>query len=165
MLPAAIAGVVLYAADFTRLSTFYSRLLGFTVLQTDTEHVLLRSAAFELVILTTAQSGAIGAEATRPPSPRTHTAIKPVFYVADLAAARVLAGELRGGVNAAGHEWRFQDCTVCDGFDPEGNIFQLRRRTSNPGAVLAVVYARSAVRRHRDLQANERCSRRAAPSH
>jgi catechol-2,3-dioxygenase len=128
MLPAPVAGVVLYAADLTRLSTFYSRLLGFTPLQADVEHVLLRSAAFELVILTTVQSRATEAEATRPPILRARTAIKPVFYVADLAAARVLAVELGGGVKAASHEWRFQDSTVCDGFDPEGNIFQLRRR-------------------------------------
>ena len=122
-----VAGAVIYASDFVRLSNFYSRLLGFVVVENDTEHVLLRSASFELVIITTAQSRET-VDVTAPPTPRMQVAIKPVFYVNDLAAARATAHALGGGLKPKVHEWHFRDCIVCDGFDPEGNIFQLRQR-------------------------------------
>ena len=46
--------------------------------------------------------------------------------------ARSLVVELGGGLNGPESEWRFQDCRVCDGHDPEGNVIQLRETISNP---------------------------------
>lgn len=57
-----------------------------------------------------------------------HADDEPVFYVPDLAAARRVARELGGALKSVDDEWRFQDSIVCDGYDPEGNIFQLRQR-------------------------------------
>jgi predicted enzyme related to lactoylglutathione lyase len=119
------AGAVIYAADAARLSVFYARLTGFAIVQASDEYVLLRAPAFELVILTTAESRAAGNGSL---TPRTQAPIKPVFYVPDLAAARIVARELGGAVKSVDAEWRFHDSIVCDGHDPEGNIFQLRQR-------------------------------------
>jgi predicted enzyme related to lactoylglutathione lyase len=127
MRPSPSAGAVLYAADAARISAFYSALIGFQILHADDEYVLLRSDTYELVVLTTRESRAAGATLTQPPQPRTGTAIKPVFFVPDLSSARALAGQLGGGLDAATDEWRFGGCIVCDGFDPEGNVFQLRQ--------------------------------------
>jgi predicted enzyme related to lactoylglutathione lyase len=128
MLPSPAAGAVLYAANAARLSAFYSALIGFRVLHADEEYVLLRFEAFELVVLTTAESRAAGAAVTQPPTRRTKAAFKPVFFVSSIASARALAGELGGNLNPSTDEWRFQDFVVCDGVDPEGNVFQLRQR-------------------------------------
>jgi hypothetical protein len=118
-------GAVIYAADAARLSAFYARLNGFAVVQANDEYVVLRAPAFELVILATAESRAAGDAGH---TPRTKMAIKPVFYVPDLAAARIVARELGGAVKSVDDEWRFHDSIVCDGHDPEGNIFQVRQR-------------------------------------
>ena len=34
--------------------------------------------------------------------------------------------ELGGAIDAPQREWHFDGATVCDGYDPEGNILQLR---------------------------------------
>ena len=61
-----------------------------------------------------------------PPILREDTPIKLVFVVADIAAARASAAERGGSVNPVEHEWLFEGAKVCDGHDPEGNVFQLR---------------------------------------
>jgi len=33
---------------------------------------------------------------------------------------------LGGQLNSTAREWKFRDTRVCDGHDPEGNMFQLR---------------------------------------
>ena len=60
-----------------------------------------------------------------PPAPRTGSAIKLCFRVADvdeerarLAAAGVVMREIH----------RYSDVAFCDGLDPEGNVFQLTTR-------------------------------------
>ena len=60
-----------------------------------------------------------------PPEPREDTPIKLVFGVEDIAHARNRAAELCGAMNE--REWEFEGVKVCDGHDPEGNIFQLRQ--------------------------------------
>jgi len=66
-------------------------------------------------------------EIATPPEPREDTALKLVFSVEDIAHARERAAELGGAVNAMEREWEFEGARVCDGHDPEGNIFQLRQ--------------------------------------
>jgi predicted enzyme related to lactoylglutathione lyase len=62
-----------------------------------------------------------------PPEPREDTPLKPVFGVEDIAHARQRAAELGGAMNAVEREWEFEGAKVCDGHDPEGNVFQLRQ--------------------------------------
>jgi predicted enzyme related to lactoylglutathione lyase len=62
-----------------------------------------------------------------PPEPREDTPLKLVFGVEDIGRARLRAAELGGAVNATAREWQFDGDTVCDGIDPEGNVFQLRQ--------------------------------------
>jgi hypothetical protein len=62
-----------------------------------------------------------------PPEPREDTALKLVFGVENIARARRRAAELGGAVKAAEREWDFEGAKVCDGYDPEGNVFQLRQ--------------------------------------
>jgi predicted enzyme related to lactoylglutathione lyase len=127
MRDAPVAGAIIYAADPARLSDFYCRVQGFVLMHSDDEHFRLRLSTCELVILTTAESRAVANDPSSSPTPRNQVAIKPVFYVRDLEAVRNVARELGGVLNASNQEWRFEDSIVCDGYDPEGNIFQLRQ--------------------------------------
>ncbi len=61
-----------------------------------------------------------------PPARRENTAVKLVFVIDSLADARAAAAAAGGGLNAPDQEWDFQGARVCDGFDPEGNVIQLR---------------------------------------
>jgi predicted enzyme related to lactoylglutathione lyase len=119
------AGLVIYAADVRRLSAFYQAVAELAYSDGDDTHARLTRGGFDLVLLATDQSRA------RPISVvvrRSEAAIKPVFYVADLAAARQAAGRLGGSVGSA-KDWRFHGHALCDGVDPEGNVFQLRSAT------------------------------------
>jgi predicted enzyme related to lactoylglutathione lyase len=61
-----------------------------------------------------------------PPVRREDTAVKLWFAVPSLAAARSLVARLGGELNGPEREWQFEGDRVCDGHDPEGNVFQLR---------------------------------------
>jgi predicted enzyme related to lactoylglutathione lyase len=120
------AGAVLYAKELDRVAAFYRAVLGFAAVDRDAEHVRLEAHAFQLVVLQMPSQVAAGIELAVPPVPRADTAIKLVFVVPSISQARASAPGFGGSVKGAGSEWSFDGCTVCDGFDPEGNIFQLR---------------------------------------
>jgi predicted enzyme related to lactoylglutathione lyase len=120
------AGAVIYAKDFSRVSDFYAGVVGFEVAHSEADHVVLESRAFQLVVLSIPPAITSSIEITRPPLVRTETPIKLVFFVISISASREAAVRLGGQLNPAEREWRFQQATVCDGHDPEGNVFQLR---------------------------------------
>lgn len=51
----------------------------------------------------------------------------PRNFVVGIAATREVAQRFGGVVDPAHLEWRFDRHRVCDGHDPEGNVFQLRQ--------------------------------------
>jgi len=120
------AGAVLYAKDYLKLSEFYQRLLGMQLMAQDDEHVRLELPNSELVILQAPKHIADTITISKPPAPRQANPIKLVYYISDIAKARTTAKELNGNVNPSETEWFFREATVCDGYDCEGNIFQLR---------------------------------------
>lgn len=120
-------GAVIYAKELKRLADFYERVVGMRVCHIAKDHVMLESGAFQLVILQVPPRVAKTITVTVPPTRREDTPIKPVFFVESIARARQIAPECGGMVNAARREWSFDSVTVCDGCDPEGNVFQLRQ--------------------------------------
>ena len=82
----------------------------------------------QLVIVRIPPAIADAIDIARPPMVREDTPIKLVFAVDDIARARARASDLGGAVNPAERAWQFDGATVCDGHDPEGNVFQLRQR-------------------------------------
>ena len=48
------------------------------------------------------------------------------FATADIASVRASAPEYGRAVQPQGREWDFDGARMCDGNDPEGNVFQLR---------------------------------------
>jgi len=120
-----LTGAVLYAKDLPRLVEFYTEMTGLQLRTTQDEFAVLGGEP-QLVIVRIPQHIAESISVETPPVRREGTPIKLVFAIPDLAAARRSAPKRGGAVKPAEHEWIFEGVKVCDGHDPEGNIFQLR---------------------------------------
>lgn len=120
------AGAVLYAKDIDKVRTFYSIVAGLAVTSSEHDHVVLESPSFQLVLVAIPEKIALEIEISSPPVRRENTAIKLVFFVSSISAARAAAIDFEGQLNPSEREWIFQGNTVCDGFDPEGNVVQFR---------------------------------------
>ena len=127
MIHRGLIGAVLYAKDLRRLVDFYAAVAGLQVQSMEDGFAVLGAQPSRLVIVRVPSHIANTIEIETPPVQREDTPIKLVFGVADFAAARQSALDRGGAVNGVEREWSFGDAGVCDGRDPEGNIFQLRR--------------------------------------
>jgi predicted enzyme related to lactoylglutathione lyase len=125
------AGAVLYAKHLEATVAFYARVAGLRARPLRDDHVVLASTAFQLVVLRIQEPLARSIHVATPPVQREEAAVKLVFFVDSIAAARSAADALGGTVNPVDREWEFEGCGVCDGHDPEGNVFQLRERRAH----------------------------------
>ena len=122
-----LIGAVLYAKDLDRLVEFYSSVAGIQPQAMEKGFAILGSRPSQFVILRIPRRIADTIDIETPPELREDTALKLVFGVEDIAHARERAAALDGAMNAVEREWEFEGAEVCDGHDPEGNIFQLRQ--------------------------------------
>lgn len=120
-------GAVVFAKDLERIAHFYGKLLSMSVARADPHHVVLETDAFELVIHAIPETIARSIDVANPPSLRDEAPIKLQFPAANIAEAREIAAASGGQVNPVQREWEFDGVRVCDGYDPEGNVFQLRQ--------------------------------------
>jgi len=121
------AGAVLYAKNLAAVQSFYQKVTGLEVVLVEDAHVVLESSTFQLVILEIPEAIATSIIIDSPPKRRSETPIKLVFPVHSIIEARAASALFGGELNASEHEWKYQACRVCDGHDPEGNVFQLRQ--------------------------------------
>lgn len=146
-------GMVVFAADLNLLKNFYARIFDLQLEHADDEHARLTAGSLELVILQIAdhylqknepdlaepehqqapaqpnKPGTNKPKTNKPGTnkPRTMTPLKPVFFGSrPLHEYRQIIKEQQGAFNDADTEWSFEGNTVCDGWDPEGNVFQIR---------------------------------------
>jgi predicted enzyme related to lactoylglutathione lyase len=122
------AGAVLYAKNLALVKEFYEAVLSLNVEHAENDHVVLASTAFQLVILKVREHIASSIEIESPPRHRTEASIKLVFEVPSISAARAMTHLHGGELFPPEREWNFQGYRVCDGIDPEGNVFQFRQR-------------------------------------
>jgi len=120
------AGAVVYAKDIARLGVFYAAVAGLRVTHAGDDHIVVESASFQLVVHALPADVAASFEIVAPPLRREDAAVKLVFPVPSLGAARALAARHGGELDPAECEWQFQGHRICDGNDPEGNVIQLR---------------------------------------
>jgi catechol-2,3-dioxygenase len=116
--------VVLFVHDVPRLTQFYRAIAPLTLLQEDSDHAVLEVQGFQLII----HALRWAPEATTPPVPREDSYHKVCLPVASIAAAREAAAALGGVVQPVDRQWSARGFTACDGFDPEGNVLQVRER-------------------------------------
>lgn len=121
-------GVVIYVRRLGAMTAFYAGVTGLAITRTEETYTVLESAGHQVVLLRAPDDGAEAIDVEATARRRTETPIKPVFVVRSIAASREAAVELGGELNAREREWRFEGARVCDGQDPEGNVFQLRER-------------------------------------
>jgi predicted enzyme related to lactoylglutathione lyase len=127
-MPAAFhAGAVLYAKNVALVQGFYHAVLGLDVEHAETDHVVLASPAFQLVVLALKEPLASSIVIESPPQRRTDVPVKLAFEVASISAARAVAPTHGGELLPPEREWDFQGYRVCDGRDPEGNVVQFRQ--------------------------------------
>lgn len=120
-------GALVFAKDLQRVARFYAEVLALSATQAEQDHVTLESDIFQLVIHAIPRPIADSIRIAIPPEVREDTPIKLLLPVGSIAAARALAPSLGGQVGPVEREWELGDLRVCDGFDPEGNVFQLRQ--------------------------------------
>ncbi len=123
-------GAVLFVKDVARLSAFYAAVAGLAVTESGETWARLGAGAFELVVHGIPPHIAATFEISIPPARREDAAIKLVFPVASIADARAIAAQLGGELNPPDREWQLGTFRVCDGHDPEGNVFQVRASTT-----------------------------------
>ena len=122
------AGALIYAKDLNRLSQFYQALLSMRLLIADSEHHVIESADFQLVIHAIPAHVAATFEIATPPAPREEQAIKLFFTVMSLSDAATIAASLGGAL--IGQEYAGPGFNLRNGYDPEGNIFQVREHAA-----------------------------------
>jgi predicted enzyme related to lactoylglutathione lyase len=120
-----LVGAVLYVKDLPGLLGFYGSALGLTLRRSEADHAEFDAggAAFTLVQMPASLASQI--VVSQPPQRREDTPIKLILQVASLAAAREAVARGGGEMNPPERQWSWQGRTVCDGHDPEGNVFQL----------------------------------------
>ena len=122
-----LQNVIIYAKDMAPMARFYGELLGLTPAGTPTETWIEFSAGPCRISLHAIPSHiAAGIHIANPPEAREETPIKLCLPVADIDHARTKAAELGGKIGPKGNEWEARGFRACDGYDPEGNVFQVR---------------------------------------
>jgi len=119
------AGAVLFTINLMPLAKFYERVLGMHVRRTDHDHVVLENGAFRLVVHQIPEAYAKNISISIPPTVHSQSAIKLSFLVDSIPHARQTAAALGGVVYGPDKEWQYMESTFCDGYDPDGNVFQL----------------------------------------
>ena len=106
------------------MANFYSGLLGCEIVTHTEQFAKVSSASTDLLL------HKIPAEfqeaVQKPPTVREDSVWKPVFEVASIEFARVIAQELGGHIKDASAEWELDGVIHCDGHDTEGNVIQVR---------------------------------------
>jgi len=127
------AGVIVYAKDIQRLARFYAAVADLELMHEVDDHIVLESESVEVVIVAIPAATAARIVIKTPPDKREATAFKIAFGVASIAQAREAARAHGGEIYPPAKEWSFQGLRVCDGFDPEGNVIQLRELPADAG--------------------------------
>jgi hypothetical protein len=108
------------------MSNFYQSVVAMTRHSGDATHAVLEVEGFQLVVHGLRGEPGVSREATGPIHVREDSYVKVCLPVENLASARVRAAALNGELYPPEQEWEARGFRACDGYDPEGNVFQLR---------------------------------------
>jgi len=117
---------VIFAKDFEVLARFYRETAEMTEVHRDADHIVLNEEGFQVVIHGMPKQIGATIQITSPPAVREETSIKICLPVSSIEHARTKAAELGGRIGPQTQEWAAPGFRACDGYDPEGNVFQVR---------------------------------------
>jgi len=123
-----LARIIVFAKDMQEMASFYGNVIGMRQVETaDSSDVFISfdAGAAQLSLHAIPERYAAGIEIADPPVPREGTPLKFAFYAKNVAEVR--AELVERGANL-GPVREFGALHLCDGVDPEGNIFQLSNR-------------------------------------
>ena len=115
--------VVLWAEELKTAANFYAALLSAELSDESSDFVRVSSDQNQILLHAVPNEYRAGAAA--PPVLREDAVIKPVYQVASIAAARDAVSGMAGRVLSVDREQSYGATRYCDGFDTEGNVFQL----------------------------------------
>jgi catechol 2,3-dioxygenase-like lactoylglutathione lyase family enzyme len=119
-------GAVLYVRNLAAISAFYSAVLRQPLVYRDAYHAVLRCGAFALDIHQVPEHELAARKADTAREHHERAAVKLSFPVDSIARARQAAAEYGGELDRGPPRWVVEAQKICDGRDPEGNVFQLR---------------------------------------
>ena len=119
-------GAVLYASDYQHIAKFYVDVAGFRVCHSDCFFIHLETRTFQLVVLEADRNTIQQMTQSRSVNKRVSSPIKLVFFVDNISDVRGRVADLGGKLCKLESDSSFGHYKVCDGQDPEGNVFQLR---------------------------------------
>ena len=119
------AGLFLYAKDLERLVDFYESILAMSRLHASEDMVVLQSQGVQLIVHRIPAHIAAEIEIASPPILREESAMKFFFTISSIDGVRPVAAELGGMILGTIHQG--PGFHVCNAYDPEGNIFQVRQ--------------------------------------
>ncbi len=124
-------GAVLFVDNVTAMAEFYRDLVSMTVVQSDSDHVILEMEGLQLVIH--ALSSGPNSKSIDPQDLkiREDSYWKLCFPVGSIVEAREKALRLGGLIKPPDAEWEARGFRACDGHDPEGNVIQVREKTQS----------------------------------
>jgi predicted enzyme related to lactoylglutathione lyase len=118
-------GAVLFTVRLEQLSHFYEQVVGMRVIRMSSDHVVLEIGTFRLIVHQIPGEYAKNIVITSPPVVRESGATKLSFRVDSISRARQTAAELGGLVYGSEREWDNDGSRTCDGYDSDGNVFQV----------------------------------------
>jgi predicted enzyme related to lactoylglutathione lyase len=124
--------VVVFVTDVQRVSAFYRELASMRVLLQDDAHCVMEIEGFQLVV------HALRGEPAVLPNKEGHMPVRADSYVKlclpveSVATARAVALKYGGAIKPPEHEWEARGFRACDGYDPEGNVIQVRENAVRP---------------------------------
>ena len=116
-----------YATDARRLADFYADVLSLERAEEGETFVVLASERVELAIVQVPPAIAETIHVTEPPVVREDTPIKLSFLVDDVERVRRVVVRTGGALAAPEAAWTWRGYLHLDGWDLEGNVFQLRQ--------------------------------------
>lgn len=123
-------GLVIFSKNIKTVAAFYQHVLNADITESAKGHVVLNAGEIEIVIHGIPKQVAANIDIETPPQLRGAAVFKPAFIVDSLEDVRAACEQYGGGIRPLEKAWQIRDCTVVDGWDPEGNIIQFKQAQS-----------------------------------
>ena len=120
-------GLVVFAKNKKRVSTFYRQTLGLVAVEEQPSHDVLQGPGVEIVVHAIPRKYAAMISISKPPLVREASAMKPTFVVDSLERVRAATEATGGGLKPLAGAWHIRGAIVLDGHDPEGNVVQFKQ--------------------------------------
>lgn len=118
-----MTSIVLWVEDLQQAESFYTSLLSAESFDSSAEFIRISGAGNEVLLHLLPEQYRSGISV--PPQVREESVMKPIFKVASIETSRAAVDSTNGLVKSQETVQAYGEVSYCDGFDPEGNVFQL----------------------------------------